>query len=76
MTLDEAIAHVSDGGRATCDFLPRGSVLKLEQVGVWQMPALRVVFEATGDGYNFQRHAELEAAEWRKVEGWLSYGTA
>lgn len=74
MTFDEAKEHVEQGGRATCRPLPSGAVLKLARASSEREPSLRVVFEATGDSFEFQRHTELLTAEWSKVEGWVSYG--
>ena len=72
MNLAEALAHVEDGGRATCDVLPQGAVLKREPRG-WGLSGPRVVWEATGTGFDFRARSEHEAAEWRAVEGWASY---
>jgi hypothetical protein len=71
MTLAEALEHVLGGGRATCDALPLGAVLKCERKG-WETTGPRVVFEATGDGFDFTERlrSESEAMTWRKVEGW------
>lgn len=76
MNLEEALDHVLAGGRATCDVLPTGTVLKTEMVGEWPAAQVRVVWEANGDGFTFtdRLKAECEGAEWRKVEGWASYG--
>ena len=101
MTLGEAIAHAEGGGRATCDGLPAGAVLKgvaipcayCQDGQYTSLPGnacencmntgltdgtllLRVVFEATGDGFNFtdRLREQCEAMTWRKVEGWVSYG--
>lgn len=101
MNTAEAIAHAEAGGRATCDDLPPGAVLKVEtltrqpedgcefcggdcsaanppvvycpmQLGITQK--LRVVFEQTGDGYDFTPDERYDASAWRKVEGWAVYG--
>ncbi len=69
MTLGEALAAVGEGARVTSAALPLGSVLKREG---WSNP--RVVFEETGSGFDFVARAEHETANWRKVEGWLTYG--
>lgn len=74
MTTDEAVAHAEGGGRATCDALPRGAVIKTELVGEWPAPQVRVVFEATGDGYRFDADERYAGEAWRKVEGWAAYG--
>ncbi|CAB4131748.1 hypothetical protein UFOVP131_19 [uncultured Caudovirales phage] len=74
MKLAEAIAHAEAGGRATCDVLPRGAVLKTEEVGDPPAPQVRVIWEATGSGYTFTAKPEYEAAEWHAVTGWASYG--
>lgn len=73
MSGDEAIAHALAGGRATCDLLPADAVIKTENVGEWPSPQVRVVFEATGDGYRFDADERYTDAEWRKVEGWAAY---
>lgn len=69
MKLHEAIAHAEQGGRATCDALPGGAVIKTDAEG-----ELRVVFERTGDGHVFTPKAEHYRDDWRKVEGWVNYG--
>lgn len=76
MNTAEAVAHVEAGGRATCDALPAGTVLKTEMVGEWPAPQVRVVWEATGTGFTFtdRLRDECEGQVWRKVEGWASYG--
>lgn len=73
LTLAEALAHVEAGGRATCDALPLGAVLKLEPRG-WAMSGPRVVFEATGTGFDFtdRLREESEGMAWRKVQGWAN----
>lgn len=73
MNQAEALAHVEAGGRARCDALPLGAVLKLEARG-WAMSGPRVVFEATGSSFDFtERLREVSAdMEWHKVEGWAS----
>jgi len=70
----EAIAHVEGGGRATCDALPTGAVLKTEPRG-WAQSRPRVIWEGTGDGFDLTpRLCDLaEGMEWRKVEGWAAY---
>lgn len=68
MTLKEAIEHAESGGRATCDRLQADCVLKVVD------GFLKIVFERTGTCFNFQYNKEFEAQEWRKVEGWASYG--
>lgn len=68
MTIDEALAHVNAGGRVTSPALSQGSVLKIED------GRLRVVFEATGTGYDFTRYPLHDEVEWRKIEGWATYG--
>lgn len=72
MTLAEALAAVEAGKRVTSDAISRGWVLKLEHDG-WNS-SIRVVNEATGSGYRFTARPEHEAADWRIVEGWASYG--
>lgn len=71
LTQAEALAHVEAGGRATCEALPLGAVLKRERKG-WELTGPRVVFERTGDGFDFTpRLSEVSAdMDWRKVEGW------
>lgn len=77
MNITEAMAHVEAGGRITCGLLQRGAVVKLETVGAWPdtpTPRPRVVWETTGDGYNFDPADErFDGVEWRKVEGWAVY---
>lgn len=68
MTLDEALEYVAEGGKVTSASLSNGAVLKQEG------DKLRVVFELTGDSYDFQNHDKDKVAEWHKVEGWSSYG--
>lgn len=72
LTLAQALEHVLAGGRATCDALPLGAVLKCERSG-WETTGPRVVFEATGSGFDFtdRLRDESEAMIWRKVEGWV-----
>lgn len=65
MNLQEALTHVLNGRRVTCDKLSQGSVLKRER------DRLRVVFEATGDSYDFVPHAMFYDADWRIVKGWV-----
>ena len=74
MTQAEALEHVLAGGRATCDALPCGTVLKLARASDLREPSLRVIFERTGDGFSFtdRLKAESEAMTWRKVEGWAN----
>ena len=67
MTLDEALEYVAEGGKVTSASLSNGAVLK--QVD----NKLRVVFELTGDSYDFQHHEKDQIAIWHKVEGWGSY---
>jgi hypothetical protein len=67
MTLEEALIYVAEGGKVTSASLSNGAVLK--QVD----DKLRVVFELTGDSYDFQNHEKDQIAIWHKVEGWASY---
>jgi hypothetical protein len=73
MTLDEALELVAAGERVTSDSLSRGSVLKAEAHG-WDAPRLMIVFEGAGASYEFQHSPADQAADWRLVEGWSSYG--
>lgn len=73
MTLADALAHVEAGGKARSEALPIGTVLKTEQLG-WSKPAVRVVWEATGSGFDFTPRPEHETADWQPVaKGWGSY---
>jgi len=88
MTLDEALEYVAEGGKVTSASLSNGAVLKqvwqphldfagepMKQ-GEFREPGLflRVVFELTGDSYDFQNHEKDQIAIWHKVEGWADYG--
>lgn len=74
LTQAEALDHVLAGGRATCDALPQGTVLKLARASDLREPSLRVVFEATGDSFDFTDRLREESQDmpWRKVEGWAN----
>lgn len=73
MNQAEALEHVLAGGRATCEALPLGAVLKCERKG-WETTGPRVVFEGTGDGFDFTDRLRNVSADmdWRKVEGWVT----
>lgn len=72
MNLAEALEAVAAGERVTSDALPLGTVLKTEQRG-WERSGARVIWEGTGDGFDFRARPEHEAADWRIVKGWAVY---
>ena len=72
MNLADALAAVQAGERVTSDVLPIGTVIKTEVKG-WDRTGPRVVWEASGSGFDFTPKPEHKAAEWRIVKGWLSH---
>lgn len=66
MTYLDAMAVVCRGGRVTCNILPLSTVVKLEA----GYPEPRVIFELTGDGYQFNPQPEHKLVEWTEVKGW------
>jgi len=40
-----------------------------------RLPTLRVVYEKTGDGYDFTAREEHHISDWQVVTGWLNYGS-
>lgn len=71
MTLAEALVAVAEGKRVRSNAIPQGWVLK--QVSDGWATTLRVINEATGDGFQFVPTPERQIADWQLVEGWASY---
>jgi hypothetical protein len=70
MKFEEALQAIDQGKRVTCSAIPLGAVVKAVKEG-WNPSKVRVVFEATGAGFDFTARDEHRAADWSIVEGWV-----
>ncbi len=70
MTYEDALKAIDQGKRVSCDAIPTGAVVKAVKEG-WEPLKVRVVFEATGAGFDFYARDEHKAADWHIVEGWV-----
>lgn len=68
MDLATAIGLAEKGKKLTNPTLQTGAVIHCNPEG-----ELRVLFEATGDGYTFTPKAEHHNEHWQLKEGWGSY---